>query len=112
MGDFFEFDPDAPAANERELPVPPKNWMGSEQPERETSEAAQRKGLLVQVQNRIQRMFAKQLKPGEKVWNWGECETDNRCPPNFRISLYVPSLDKWFTGSWQHDRKQAQIDTC
>mmetsp|Transcript_36890 Transcript_36890/g.59166 ORF Transcript_36890/g.59166 Transcript_36890/m.59166 type:complete len:396 (+) Transcript_36890:127-1314(+) len=108
--DLIEFNPAAPAVNQPEIPAPPKNWMGSEPTEQDLSQLAERK--IFRVQNRLQRIFAKDYKAGQNVWEWGDYEIDRSCPPKFRISLYIPNLDKQFTGSWKHDQKQAHLDTC
>lgn len=111
--DLFEPDPHAPAVTEREIPAPPTHWVGDESDE-DTLQVAERKTALMRAQNRLQQAFARQLKPGQSVWEW-TYETDSEdagWPPMCRATAHVPVIGKTFTGDWARGQRAAQIDAC
>merc|ERR1712060_543790 len=101
----------APTA--KEIPSPPANWA-CDRAEIEELRKAERKTVLMRVQNRLQQEFAKQLKPGQGVWEWNYeiDESDVAWPPRCRAKVSIPSLDQVFVGDWVRGQRDAQIEAC
>lgn len=69
------------------------------------------KTVLMQVQNILQKTFAKDTPAGEKVWVWSY-ELDDTDPQLFRALAEVPALGRTFYGDWCKGKKLAQRNTC
>lgn len=69
------------------------------------------KTVLMQVQNLLQKVFAKEAVAGEKVWIWSYemSETDKQ---TFKAKVDVPLLQKSFEGTWCRGKKAAQRNAC
>uniref|UniRef100_A0A7S2MBP1 Uncharacterized protein n=2 Tax=Zooxanthella nutricula TaxID=1333877 RepID=A0A7S2MBP1_9DINO len=104
-------DPRAPAVLAKEIPAPPPNWA-CDRAEVAELQKAERKTVLMRVQNRLQQEFAKQLKPGESVWEWDYemDESDTAWPPLCRAKALVPSIGRTFVGDWARGQRDAQIE--
>jgi hypothetical protein len=122
--DSFELDPNARAATARDIPGPPEQWVpatigecqdGSENDaDVHAQHLAERKTALMRVQNRLQQAFARQLRPGQSVWEWS-FETDSSgtvWPPLCRATATVPAAGKHFVGEWARGQRDAQLNVC
>lgn len=109
----FSPDPRAPAVTAKEIPSPPSNWA-SDAAEDCALQMAERKTALMRVQNRLQQAFARQLRPGQSVWEWSyeTDEEDTAWPPLCRATVNVPVAGKKFTGGWARGQRDAQIEAC
>jgi len=86
----------------------------SDAPSDAQQRAAEQKTLVMRVQNRLQRMYGKQLPSGVSVWEWSY-ETSpitNGTIPFCRAMVRVAVIDKEFEGQWLRGQKYAQQDTC
>lgn len=108
-------DPHAPAVIGKEIPAPPTNWAndGAEGCADQMAEA-EKKTALMRVQNRLQQAFARQLKPGQSVWEWAyeTDEDDSSWPPLCRATVTVAVAARSFTGDWARGQRAAQIEAC
>jgi hypothetical protein len=69
------------------------------------------KTVLMQVQNTLQKAFAKDTPPGQKVWIWNY-EGDPNDPQVFRACVDIPSWGRRFVGGWCRGKKLAQRNAC
>jgi len=109
--DLYEANPTAPALAAREIPAPPANWATGDTAEEDALNIAERKTALMRVQNRLQQAYARQLRPGQSVWEWSY-ETDSNdsgWPPLCRASVNIPVIGRSFTGDWTRGQRDAQI---
>lgn len=97
----------------RAIPSPPPNWA-SDEAEHGALQIAERKTLLMRVQNRLQQEFARQLHSGQSVWEWSYelDEEDTEWPPLCRATVRVPVVGRSFTGRWERGQRDAQSDAC
>jgi hypothetical protein len=95
-----------------ELPSPPCGWVCDDSSQ-EALDEAKRKTVAMRVQNRLQQEFARQLQPGQGVWEWSYAadQDDEQWPPLFRATVNVPVLGKSFVGDWVRGQRDAQINT-
>lgn len=77
----------------------------------EPQSATEDKTLLMQVQNALQKAFAKDLLPGQRVWQWSY-EPDSRDPQLFLARVEVPPWGLTFEGDWCRGKKLAQRSAC
>eukprot|EP00933_Yihiella_yeosuensis_P051804 TRINITY_DN49776_c0_g1_i1.p1 TRINITY_DN49776_c0_g1~~TRINITY_DN49776_c0_g1_i1.p1 ORF type:complete len:483 (+),score=113.67 TRINITY_DN49776_c0_g1_i1:228-1676(+) len=71
--------------------------------------ALERKTVVMRLQNRLQKIFAKQLTPGKSVWSWRyERDQDG----HFKASVHIALLDKSFSGGWAEGHQAAQMEAC
>eukprot|EP00930_Biecheleria_cincta_P017395 TRINITY_DN13848_c0_g1_i1.p1 TRINITY_DN13848_c0_g1~~TRINITY_DN13848_c0_g1_i1.p1 ORF type:complete len:450 (-),score=70.77 TRINITY_DN13848_c0_g1_i1:74-1423(-) len=95
------------------LPVP-QQWANSACQD-DALEVAARKTAIMRLQNRLQQALARQLKPGQSVWEWSyETDANSGWPLLCRASVNIPVVGKQFTGSWARGQRNAQIaaSTC
>lgn len=78
---------------------------------RQPQQAVEDKTILMQVQNLLQKKFARDTKPGQQVWVW-EYEPDSHDPQLFRARVEVPAWGEKFTGDWCRGKKLAQRNAC
>lgn len=111
--DTFEPDILSPAAMAKEIPAPPPNWA-NDATEEDAVQAAERKTALMRVQNRLQQAFARQLRPGQSVWEWSyeTDSSDSTWPPLCRAKVAVPAANRTFVGNWVRGQREAQLDAC
>mmetsp|Transcript_742 Transcript_742/g.2839 ORF Transcript_742/g.2839 Transcript_742/m.2839 type:complete len:254 (-) Transcript_742:447-1208(-) len=109
----FSLDPRAPAVSAKAIPAPPVNWA-SDAAEDCALQMAERKTALMKVQNRLQQSFARQLRPGQSVWEWTyeTDEEDSAWPPLCRATVNIPVAGRRFTGGWARGQRDAQIEAC
>jgi len=111
--DDFEPDLNSEVMSASKIPVPPQNWVSGGS-ETGALQVAERKTLLMRVQNRLQQMFAKQLESGTSAWDWKydsdttQAGWSQMCRATVRIQ--VNGLE--FTGGWHLSQREAQIDAC
>jgi len=67
--------------------------------------------ILMRVQNSLQKAFAQETCPGNRVWLWSYTQ-DCRDPQFFRAHVEVPSWNRSFQGNWCRGKKQAQRSAC
>jgi len=74
------------------------------------AELLERKTTVMRLQNRLQKIFAKQLTPGKSVWCWRyeKSEVDH----TFQASVHISLLDRSFTGGWAATHQAAQMEAC
>lgn len=110
---LYEADPQSAATVAKEMPAPAACWVASLQ-NGESVQAAERKTTLMRVQNRLQQVFARQLKPGQGVWEWSyETDADDTAwPPLCRTKVLIPAAKQAFEGPWVRGQREAQIETC
>eukprot|EP00929_Paragymnodinium_shiwhaense_P078692 TRINITY_DN40807_c0_g2_i1.p1 TRINITY_DN40807_c0_g2~~TRINITY_DN40807_c0_g2_i1.p1 ORF type:complete len:474 (-),score=149.18 TRINITY_DN40807_c0_g2_i1:84-1505(-) len=110
----------APAANRAEAPpaVVPSAALAARAGEGakdskggQDSALVEDKTILMQVQNALQKLFAKDTTPGQSVlvWNYEENSRDKQV---FRASVVVPVWSRTFVGDWCKGKKAAQRSAC
>jgi hypothetical protein len=107
---IFELDPTCPAMTGKDIPLPPTNWA-SDASENDAIHNAERRTVVMRVQNRLQQVFAGRLRPGQGVWEW-TYETDDHDldeATRFRATVCIPVASRSFTGSWESNQREAQI---
>lgn len=111
--DSFEPDPNGAAAVAKDIPSPPSNWA-NDSGEEDAVQAADRKTALMRVQNRLQQVFARLLRPGQSVWEWSyETDPDDASwPPLCRAKVSVPAAGRIFVGRWVRGQREAQLEAC
>jgi hypothetical protein len=105
------FEPNAAAG--AALNPPPSHWA-SYASEEDALQLAERKTILMRVQNRLQQSLAKDLAPGQSVWEWS-FEQNHKAggwPVLCRATVRVPSLAVEFTGNWTRGQRAAQLEAC
>ncbi|CAK9023784.1 Ubiquitin thioesterase OTU1 [Durusdinium trenchii] len=70
----------------------------------------ERKTTVMRLQNRLQKIFAKQLTPGKSVWCWRY--EKNESDHTFQASVHISLLDRSFTGGWAATHQAAQMEAC
>jgi len=111
--DLYELDPDDPAVVSLKIPTAPENWTNDLVVAGEGVETAEKKTAVMRVQNRLQQLLSKKLKPGESVWDWKyEADPqDENWPPLYRASVCIPVISRQFIGEWARGQRQAQLST-
>lgn len=112
--DCFEIDPKSSAITGNHIPLPPANWASPSQ-ECDSIQVAQRKTALMRVQNRLQQIFGRKLKPGQSIWEWSyEDDPEDSSWPATRCKakVSIPAAGRSFEGNWAHGQREAQIDAC
>jgi len=67
----------------------------------------------MRLQNRLQRLVAKQLPQNTSVWEWSyEYSGDDDTCPLCRAQVQLAVFDKVFVGEWCRGQKAAQLDAC
>jgi len=74
-------------------------------------QAVEDKTVLMQVQNALQKSFARETPPGQRVWVWSY-EADEHDPQLFRAHVQVPCWGESFFGDWCRGKKLAQRSAC
>jgi len=112
--DCFEPDPKSSAITGNHIPLPPANWASPSQ-ECDSIQVAQRKTALMRVQNRLQQIFGRKLKPGQSIWEWSyeEHPEDSSWPAKrCKAKVSIPAAGRSFEGNWAHGQREAQIEAC
>jgi len=115
MQDTFEPDFDNARAAAQEIPEPlTTNWVKDGDSEGEDKQLAERKTMIMRVQNRLQQLYARQLEAGTSVWQWQyvKDKKDRQFPPRFRAIVTVPLANQTFTSGWIRGQREAQIGAC
>ena len=69
------------------------------------------KTILMQVQNILQRLFAKSTPCGQPVWLWSyTCDEEDS--QLFSAHVEIPGFRRTFVGSWCRGKKVSQRNTC
>eukprot|EP00931_Biecheleriopsis_adriatica_P034565 TRINITY_DN1994_c0_g1_i2.p1 TRINITY_DN1994_c0_g1~~TRINITY_DN1994_c0_g1_i2.p1 ORF type:complete len:454 (+),score=95.26 TRINITY_DN1994_c0_g1_i2:87-1448(+) len=97
-----DFDSSSPASSPSASPGQRKHGA---QPE-----VLERKTTVMRLQNRLQKIFAKQLTPGKSVWSWRYDKNDQ--DGSFQASVHIDLLDKTFSGGWAPTHQAAQMEAC
>lgn len=100
-----EFEPDPKG----EIPEPPNNWLDENL--EESNAQVERKTLLIRVQNRVQKKYSRDLKPGEKVFYW---DFEYESPPRARCKAicHIPVAGQTFASGWNEGPQDAKFDAC
>jgi len=112
---LFEPDPEYVKAAAQTIPEASPSWQrDGHADEGEEQQLAERKTMVMRVQNRLQQAYAQQLKAGTPVWFWSydRSPRDRGWPPLFRASVHVPLAGKTFRGGWTRGQREAQIEAC
>jgi len=83
----------------------------SSPPVAEVSQSVEERTILMQVQNQLQKLLAKDTPPGSKVWSWSYDE-DPHDPQLFRARVQITAWRSVFTGDWCRGKKLAQRNAC
>eukprot|EP00397_Hematodinium_sp_SG-2012_P016995 GEMP01017357.1.p1 GENE.GEMP01017357.1~~GEMP01017357.1.p1 ORF type:complete len:327 (+),score=73.69 GEMP01017357.1:599-1579(+) len=77
----------------------------------ESAREARDKTILMQVQNQLQKVLAKEIPPTQRVWAWHyeQSEVDQQM---FRARVEVSSMARTFVGDWARGKKLAQRSAC
>lgn len=112
--DAFEPDVDYVRTAAQEIPEPSLGWVKDADSEGEDQQLAERKTVIMRVQNRIQQAYARQLERGTRVWYWSYERDikDKGWPPLFRATVHLPLARRTFVGAWLRGQREAQIDAC
>lgn len=113
--DAFEPDQEYVKAVASDIPEPSSSWCkGDTDCKGDEKLQAERRTMVMRVQNRLQQAYARQLESGQSVWYWSfeRDLTDSSWPPTFRATAHVPLAKQRFEGSWQKGQRDAQIHTC
>lgn len=115
--DAYEADLEAAEVLLKKNPPLPATWTRTgEQPQGvdDASQLADRKTAVMRLQNRLQQIFSKMLKPGQSVleWSYETDPSDDEWPLLYRASAFLPVVNRTFTGAWIRGQRDAQIDTC
>jgi len=86
-------------------PISPGQRSQSEQ-----AELLERKTTVMRLQNRLQKIFAKQLTPGKSVWCWRYDKNEE--DQTYQASVHISLLDRSFTGTWASTHQAAQMEAC
>jgi len=106
------------AVAEETLAVPPESdWQrnGAERDQLSESQqrAAEQKTLIMRLQNRLQRLFAKQLPQNNSVWEWFyDYSSEDAVVPLCRARVRLSVVNREFEGRWCQGQKAAQLDVC
>lgn len=73
------------------------------------SRVAQQKTALMQVQNLLQKVYSKEIQPGQDMWEWHWESNQNG---HSRVIVRVPVAQQSFCGDWCAGKKEAQRTTC
>ncbi|CAE8634094.1 unnamed protein product, partial [Polarella glacialis] len=104
--------PDFSAVAARDMPMPPPNWA-SDAAEEDALQVAERKTCLMRLQNRLQQALARDLRPGQSVWEWSyESDPDAGWPLLCRAKVSIPVISREFVGAWARGQRNAQIALC
>jgi len=112
--DAFEPDVEYVRTAAMDIPEPSPGWGKDGDSEGEDQQLAERKTVIMRVQNRIQQAYARQLEPGTSVWYWSYERDikDKGWPPLFRATVHLPLAGRTFIGAWLRGQREAQIDAC
>lgn len=82
----------------------------SPQQQTDQAELLYRKTTVMRLQNKLQKLFAKQLTPGKSVWCWRY--EHNAHDGIYQASVEIPLLGRTFTGDWMSTHQAAQMEAC
>ncbi|CAE7822797.1 OTU2 [Symbiodinium microadriaticum] len=91
-------------------PCSPSPLSPGQRSQAEQAELLERKTTVMRLQNRLQKIFAKQLTPGKSVWCWRY--EKNEVDHTFQASVHISLLDRTFTGGWACTHQAAQMEAC
>mmetsp|Transcript_12923 Transcript_12923/g.24391 ORF Transcript_12923/g.24391 Transcript_12923/m.24391 type:complete len:492 (-) Transcript_12923:114-1589(-) len=91
-------------------PTSPSPVSPGQRSQAEQAELLERKTTVMRLQNRLQKIFAKQLTPGKSVWCWRYEKSD--ADHTFQASVHISLLDRTFTGGWASTHQAAQMEAC
>lgn len=109
------------AAAEDTLDVPgPDKWRrdgscsAAGEATSELQRIAEEKTVLMRLQNRLQRAYAKYLPKGASVWEWSYDFSSGSMfeAPLSRAKVRIAGVGLEFLGEWSRGQKNAQLDVC
>lgn len=98
------------SAGDQELDLSPSSPTSPGPKSQAEAELLERKTTVMRLQNRLQKIFAKQLTPGKSVWCWRY--EKNEVDHTFQASVHISLLDRSFTGGWAATHQAAQMEAC
>lgn len=114
--DTYEPDDEYVKSVMQEIPEPAQCWSKDTGLSEEGQELAERKTVLMRVQNRLQQAFGRHLQPGTSVWYWtfekGPKTKSKTSQSLLRATARIPLAGRVFVGSWHAGQREAQIDVC
>jgi len=90
---------------------PPETFDMKAQADDYPSRVAQQKTALMQVQNLLQKVYSKEIVPGEDMWEW-EWQSDPMTGKTHNVTVHVPVTGQRFSGQWCQGKKEAQRTAC
>lgn len=107
----FELDPADPALRSMKIAPPAESFVRDDTIVGEAAEVAKKKTAVMMVQNRLQQVFSRCLRPGQSVWEWNyETEPDDQIwPPLYRATVQIPVVNRSFSGEWARGQREAQL---
>jgi len=107
------FEPDLGPDHANEIREPPANWMKDKALREDDKEVAEKKTVLMRLQNRLQQNYSRHIEVGKSAISWTyERNTDKGRPQLVRATAYIPAADRRFTGAWKTTQREAQFDVC
>merc|ERR1712060_466949 len=112
--DAFDINVDLAKRIAEKIPEPPSVWAKEETQSDEKQQLADRKTLVMRVQNRLQQAYARKLEAGVSVWYWTYQRDvkDKHWPPSFKASVHIPLAGRNFVGEWTRGQREAQLSVC
>lgn len=117
--DTFKVTAEAVAAETLPLPAQSEwrreGWGAESDASSEAQQrAAEQKTLIMRIQNRLQRAYAKELPSGVSVWDWSYDYSSgmDAVVPLCRARVKVAKLDREFSSQWCRGQKSAQLEAC
>jgi hypothetical protein len=113
FGDNFELD--GTRYNAKDIPQAPHGWMDKDSTPPQAREVAKQRTLLMNLQNRLQQAYSKQIEERTPaiIWDFQRCNADqNSWVPCVRATATVPAANRTFTSDWQRTQREARIDAC
>jgi hypothetical protein len=107
------FEPDLRPGSAKDIREPPADWMrDSVLQQDDEKEAAEKKTVLMRLQNRLQQNYARQIQAGKSAicWTYERDTADQNGHPAVRATAYIPAADRSFTSGWQKSQREAQLD--
>jgi len=108
-----KFEVDGSLETEKDIPMPPENWMKNASDSSE-QQAAEQKTVIMRIQNRLQQAYTKQIEAGKSAILWTfERLPGKGLPILTRATARIEVAGgQSFTGGWHRAQRDAQIDTC
>jgi len=101
---------ESPASPTNRGEASPCSPLSPQRSHSEQAELLERKTTVMRLQNRLQKIFARQLTPGKSVWCWRYDKNEE--DQTFQASVSIALLDRTFSGGWATTHQAAQMEAC